>query len=200
MVNLDWSKIDNDKTFQRLVNHLFALECDSPGFIPSSPYIGADGGWDGYWKGYYSKEAKDGVWSIQSKWTTKSFKDAMPHLEAEVKKELENAAANQVNHLRIATNAELKVEQVLMLQDIAKDTTIGLLVWQREQLTQRIEMQPFLRHFFFGDPQFPKFVPWNIYFTEYEPNLLPISDSRIRSFEGHVDKAKEFLRWLTAQL
>jgi hypothetical protein len=200
MVNLDWSKIDNDKTFQRLVNHLFALECDSPGFIPSSPYIGADGGWDGYWKGYYSKEAKDGVWSIQSKWTTKSFKDAMPHLEAEVKKELENAAANQVNHLRIATNAELKVEQVLMLQDIAKDTTIGLLVWQREQLTQRIEMQPFLRHFFFGDPQFPKFVPWNIYFTEYEPNLLPISDSRIRSFEGHVDKAKEFLRSGTSRI
>ena len=44
---LDWSKIDNDKIFQRMVNHLFALECNSPGFIPSSPYAGADGVWDG---------------------------------------------------------------------------------------------------------------------------------------------------------
>jgi hypothetical protein len=124
----------------------------------------------------------------------------MPHLKAEVKKELENAAAKQVNHLRIATNAELKVEQVLMLQDMAKDTTISLLVWHREELTRRIELQPFLRHFFFGDPQFPKLVPWNIYFAEYEPDLLPISDTKIRSFEGYVNKAKEFLLSATSSV
>lgn len=39
---LNWEGIDNEKVFQRLVNHLFALECNSPGFIPSSPYIRAD--------------------------------------------------------------------------------------------------------------------------------------------------------------
>ena len=50
---LTWDKIDNDKTFQRLINHLFALECNSPGFIPSSPYIGADGAWDGYYEGIF---------------------------------------------------------------------------------------------------------------------------------------------------
>ena len=45
--NLDWSKIDNEKIFQRLSNHLFLLEVNRTYFIPSSPYIGADGGWDG---------------------------------------------------------------------------------------------------------------------------------------------------------
>lgn len=176
------------------------MECDSPGFIPSSPYIGADEGWDGRYQGHYSKEGKDGVWSIQSKWTTKSFKDAIPHLEEEIKKELENAAAKQVNHLRIATNAELKVEQVLRLQDLAKDTAISLLVWHREDLTQRIAMQPFLRHLFFGDPQFPKLVPWNRYFSEYERDLLPMSETRIESFEDYVHKAKDFLLSATANV
>ena len=54
MYKIDWSKISDEKTFQRLVNHLFALECNSPGFIPSSPYIGLDGGWDGYYNGLES--------------------------------------------------------------------------------------------------------------------------------------------------
>ncbi|MDO9575974.1 MAG: hypothetical protein Q7J55_05560, partial [bacterium] len=63
---IDWTKIESWQTFQRLVNHLFALECNSPGFIPSSPYIGADGDWDGFYKDLY--EDLSGVWSIQAKW------------------------------------------------------------------------------------------------------------------------------------
>ena len=113
---LNWEKIDNEKTFQRLVNHLFALECNSPGFIPSSPYIGADGAWDGYYNGDYDLEKQAGIWSIQSKWTTKSFKEAIPHLKKEIKKELKNAKKKGVQHLRIATNAELKAEQVIELE------------------------------------------------------------------------------------
>lgn len=124
----------------------------------------------------------------------------MPYLEAQVKKELQNAAANNVDHLRIATNAELNVDQVLQLQNMSRDTTISLLVWHREELTRRIELQPFLRHFFFGDPQFPKLVPWNVYFTEYERDLLPISDTRIGSFEEYANKAKEFLRSATSRI
>lgn len=79
---LDWTKIDNEKTFQRLLNHLFSIECNSPDFIPSSPYIGFDGGWDGYWKGKYPLEESEGVWSIQAKWTTKSFNEAFIDLKA----------------------------------------------------------------------------------------------------------------------
>ena len=81
---LIWDRIDNDKVFQRLINHLFALECNSPGFIPSSPYIGADGAWDGYYMGYYAYEKQAGLWSIQSKWTTKSLKEAHSSLRREL--------------------------------------------------------------------------------------------------------------------
>jgi len=150
--------------------------------------------------GYYSKEGKDGVWSIQSKWTKKSLKDALPHLKAEIKKELQNAVANHVNHLRIATNAELNVPQVNELQHLNRNTTISLLVWHREELTRRIELQPFLGHLFFGDPQFPKLVPWNRYFSEYERALLPMSETRIESFEDYVHKAKDFLLSATANV
>jgi hypothetical protein len=191
---MGWSKIDDHRKFQRLVNHLFSQECDSPGFIPSSPNIGADGAWDGRYKGYYSREGKGGLWSIQSKWTTKSKKKAMPHLKAEVRKELANAAVNRVDHLRIATNAELDVDQVIELENLGRAATFSLAVWHREELTRRIELQPYLRHLFFGDPQHPKLVPWNKYFDEYEPDLLPIANTRIRTFEEYVEKAKEFLR------
>lgn len=37
---LYWSKVLDEKTFQRFVNCLFVLEYDSLGFIPCSSYIG----------------------------------------------------------------------------------------------------------------------------------------------------------------
>ena len=95
---LDWSRIDNYYNFQRLVNHLFALECNSPGFIPSSPYIGADGSWDGYCKGYNDYEKEEGSWSIQSKWTKKSHKDVFHYLKGKIKEELQKAKTKNVNH------------------------------------------------------------------------------------------------------
>ena len=65
---LDWSKIDNEKKFQRLVNHLFFLECPSSfGFDPFSPYIGRDGGWDGKYEGLYPSEGLSGIYCIQAK-------------------------------------------------------------------------------------------------------------------------------------
>lgn len=169
---LDWSLIDNDKTFQRLINHLFALECNSPGFIPSSPYIGADGGWDGLFKGSY--EGLKGSFSIQAKWTKKNFKPAMASLDQDVKKEIEKAVRNRDEHLRIATNAELRPNQVVRLQNLKPSALKTLYVWHRENLTIRIEKQPFLLHHFFGKPQFPSFVPCNIYMRDIESKLLPI--------------------------
>jgi hypothetical protein len=191
---LDWAKIDNDKTFQRLMNHLFAVECNSPGYIPSSPYIGADGGWDAYYPGEYPPEHEKGKWSIQAKWTKKSFKEAMPYLEREVRKELQTAKKNQVDHLRIATNAELKVNQVLELEGLKGNEVSTFKVWHREALTQRIERQPFVRHFFFGLPQHPMLVPSNVYFNEIEHHLLPVSVTKIRKFEDYVHQAEQFIR------
>ncbi len=169
---LDWSLIDNDKTFQRLINHLFALECNSPGFIPSSPYIGADGGWDGLFKGSY--EGLKGSFSIQAKWTKKNFKPAMASLDQDVKKEIEKAVRNRDEHLRIATNAELRPNQVARLQNLKPPALKTVYVWHRENLTIRIEKQSFLLHHFFGKPQFPSFVPCNLYMRDIESKLLPI--------------------------
>lgn len=190
---LDWSKIDNEKTLQRLVNHLFALECNSPGFIPSSPYIGADGGWDGRFDGFYPLEQERGVWSIQSKWTTKSFTKAVSSLKPEIKEELKKAKHNKVDHLRIATNAELKVDEVRELQGLNEGEVTSLLVWHREELTRRIELQPFLRHYFFGSPQHLKFVPWNIYFNDIETGLLNVPATRISKFEEYLGRARFFI-------
>ncbi len=190
---LDWNKIDNDKSFQRIVNHLFALECNSPGFIPSSPYIGADGSWDGYYNDYYAYEGKDGVWSIQAKWTTKSLKDAVSSLKPRIKKELQKAKNNNVDHLRIATNAELTVDQVRELEGLNEGEVTTLKIWHREELTRRIELQPFLRGYFFGLPQHPKFVPGDIYFSESEKFLLPISATKIPRFEDYLDKVRLFI-------
>ncbi len=189
---LDWSKIDNDKVFQRLVNHLFALECNSPGFKPSSPYIGADGGWDGRYDGYYPPERKKGKWSIESKWTKHSFNKAAKYLREQVKSAIRKANTNHVNHLRIATNAELRVEQVRNLEGLPKDRVKTLVVWHRQALEIRIERQPFLRYRFFGQPQFPKFVPSPLYFQEVEGGLLP-GNAKIKAFDPCLAKAKEVI-------
>ncbi len=167
---LDWTLIDNDRTFQRLINHLFALECNSPGFIPSSPYIGADGSWDGAYTGYF--DGLKGRFSIQAKWTKKSFNDAMPHLTRAIKEEIKKALNTGVDHLRIATNAELRKTQVDELEKLKVKELKSLFVWYRENLTLRIEKQAFIRYYFFGKPQFPAFVPANIYMDQFESKLL----------------------------
>ena len=189
---LDWTKIDNEKTFQRLVNHLFALECNSPGSIPSSPYIGADDGLDYYYEGDY--EGLKGKWSIQSKWTLKSFKSAASYLTGQIKEELKKAQSDKVNHLRIATNAELRVDQVRKLGKLNDGKVDTLEIWHRENLTIRIERQPFLIHYFFDQPQYPKFVPWNIYFADKEKHLLEISANQIPVFEHYINDVKKFIK------
>lgn len=188
---LDWSRIDNYYVLQRLINHLFAIECDSPGFIPSSPYIGADGAWDGFYVGTYRDEK--GLWSMQSKWTSKSHSKAVASLKPIVKKELQKARGNNVNHLRVATNAELTIEQVRKLEDLNEGHVNTLKIWHRENLDRRIEHQPYLKHLFFGVPQYPKFVPWNRYFSEREHHLLPVPATVVPKFKDYMDKAKRFL-------
>ncbi|MBI4812817.1 MAG: hypothetical protein HY802_00020, partial [Methanobacterium sp.] len=185
---LDWIKIDNEKKFQQLVNHLFSLESDSPGFIPSSPYIGADGGWDGYFDGYYPPEGNEGIFSIQAKWTSKSLNEAETRLKRDIKAELKKAKRNYVKHLRIVTNAELRVEQVKNLNSLNNGEVSTLRVWHREELTRRIELQPFLRYYFFNLAQHPKFVPRN--FDGKSSHKLPDLNSNNRSY---LEKAEKFI-------
>ena len=193
MYKIDWSKISDEKTFQRLVNHLFALECNSPGFIPSSPYIGADGGWDGYYNGLYPKEKKEGIYSIQSKWTTKNFKDAFKKLRIDIKEELNKAQKNNVDYLRIATNAKLRTEQILELENLNKRKIKNLKVWHRENLTMRIEKQSWLRYYFFDYPQHPLLTPYEHYFSTVEPFLTSFPSIETDDFEKYITNIKQFI-------
>jgi DNA replication protein DnaC len=193
LYKIDWSKISDEKTFQRLVNHLFALECNSPGFIPSSPYIGADGGWDGYYNGLYPKEKKEGIYSIQSKWTTKNFKDAFKKLRIDIKEELNKAQKNYVDYLRIATNAKLRTEQILELENLNKRKIKNLKVWHRENLTMRIEKQSWLRYYFFDYPQHPLLTPYEHYFSTVEPFLASFPSIETDDFEKYITNIKQFI-------
>jgi len=193
LYKLDWSKISDEKKFQRLVNHLFAIECNSPGFIPSSPYIGADGGWDGYFNEFYPYENKKGIYSIQSKWTTKNLKGAVKILKPQIKKELDKAHKNKVEYLRIATNAELKTEHILELENLNKNEVKNLKIWHQENLTMRIEKQPWLRYYFFDYPQHPLFVPYNNYFSMVEQNLASFPSIETNDFKKNITKIKKYI-------
>lgn len=193
MLLVDFSKITNEKDFQRLINHLFAIECNSPAFIPSSPYIGFDKGWDGRFEGFYPFENLEGLFSIQSKWTQKNFNEAETYLKQEVQKEIAKAIENQVQHLRIATSAELRIDQVNALQDLKPATLQSLRIWHRENLKIRFERQPFIRNFYFGDPQHPMLTPSNIYFGGLEKQLSSIPAGEISSFNKYITQIKQFL-------
>jgi hypothetical protein len=190
---VDFNKITNEKDFQRLVNHLFAIECNSPAFIPSSPYIGFDKGWDGRFEGFYPFDNMEGIFSIQSKWTLKNFNEAETYLRQEIAKEIKKAVDNKVDHLRIATQAELRADQVKSLQDLKSDSLKSLHIWHRENLKIRIERQPFLRNFYFGDPQHPMLTPADVYFAILEKQLSDISASEIPSFQKYITSIREFM-------
>jgi len=188
---LDWGKIDNDKTFQRLVSQLVSLECRTPGFLPSSPYIGPDGGYDAYVKEYY-EENLSGDTCIQAKYTKHSGKQAYNTLRAEVKKELKKAEINKISHLILVTNAELNIDYIKKLTALNSNSDLSLFIWDREKLIIKIERQPFLRSYYFDCPSIPLFIPSTVYYEEVEKslieNVLPIEEigtinSKLNEFE-----------------
>ena len=107
MVNL--GKITNEKDFQRLVNHLFAIECNSPAFIPSSPYIGLIMVGMAALKGSIPMIIWRVYFLIQSKWTQKNFDEAESHLRSEINKEIKKAIENKVEHLHVPAASELEL-------------------------------------------------------------------------------------------
>lgn len=193
---LDWSRIDNEKTFQRLISHLVSLECHTPGFLPSSPYIGADGGYDAYVDNY-TEENLSGDICIQAKFTKHALKHAYEYLRSEVQKELIKADKNKIAHLIIATNAELSVGYIKDLVALNSYKNISLWIWDREKLTIKIEKQPFLRSNFFGSPSILSFVPTSTYFEEVETKLINTeanSVKKINTIEDRIDEIISFLK------
>lgn len=175
MWNLDWIKINNDKDFQRLVNDLFALEINHPSFLSSNPGIGADGGWDGRYDGPYME--LEGVWNFQAKWTKHNLEAAYKQLREAIKNELEKAKKNKVKFLLIATNADLRVgmdDHIGNLEKLNADKKFveHLFIWPRANLESRINQYPWLRHYYFGDPQEPMFVPPQMFAEAQSEHLL----------------------------
>ena len=194
-MKLEWSKIDNEKTFQNLVNHLFFLECPTVfGFVPFSPYIGKDGGWDGKYEGRYPKESLEGRYCIQAKYTKHNLNDAMPSLTQWVREELEKAKINQVDHLRLATCADLRDEHITKIEALNKEHVKTFKIWHGHDLLMRIEREPFLRSYYFNSPAIPLFVPSSIYFKEVERKLVDVNvPGGIKSIEDRINEVVTFL-------
>lgn len=191
---LSWSKIDNEKTFQNLVNHLFFLECPSMfGFVPFSPYIGKDGGWDGKYEGPYPKEGLEGRYCIQAKHTKHNLNDAMPSLLQWAGEELEKAKKNQIDHLRLATCADLRDEHITKIEALNKGHVKTFKIWHGHDLLMRIEREPFLRSYYFDSPAIPLFVPTSVYFKEVERKLVDVNvPGGIKSVEDRINEVIPF--------
>lgn len=144
------------------------------GFVPFSPYIGKDGGWDGKYEGSYPKEGLEGRYCIQAKHTKHNLNDAMPLLIEWTKAELEKAKANHVDHLRLATCADLREEHIVKIEALNKNFVKTFKIWHRHDLLMRIEREPFLRSYYFDSPAIPLFVPASIYFKDVERKLADI--------------------------
>lgn len=198
---LDWSRIDNQNTFQNLVNHLFFLECPSTlGFIPFSPYIGKDGGWDGRYQGRYPSENLEGSFCIQAKYTKHNLKQAMPSLRNWAKEELDKAASNKVEHLRLATCANLRNELIAELERLNGGRVETFKVWHGHDLLMRIERQPFLRSYYFGSPAIPLFVPPSVYFKEVEKGLSDIDGNILNQINAIKDRLDEIISFLKDEM
>lgn len=195
-MKLDWAHIDNEKTFQNLVNHLFFLECPSIfGFVPFSPYIGKDGGWDGRYEGFYPKEGLEGRYCIQAKYTKHNLNDAMSSLTQWAGEELEKAKKNKVDHLRLATCADLRNEHITQLEALNNGHVKTFRIWHGHDLLMRIEREPFLRSYYFDSPAIPLFVPVSIYFKEVERKLIDIDvPGGIKSVEDRIKEVIAFLK------
>lgn len=191
MKNLDWKKIDNDKKFQRLVNDLFALEINRPGFLSSNPQIGADGGWDGRYIGLFM--GLDGLWSFQAKWTKHNLTKAYNTLRPQLGEELKKAKKNNVDILLLATNADLQIGaggHVEKLEELNKNEKYvkHLFIWQQADLESRIKQHPFLRHLYFGDGQEPVFAPYQM-----PSDIDELLDGSIVERTNEIRKFNEFI-------
>lgn len=179
LYRLDWEKITNDKDFQRLVNDVVSHEINKPGFMPSSPYIGADNGWDGRYKGDYL--GINGLWSFQTKFTKKNLEEAFEELKPILKKELQKAKENKVDNLIFVTNADLRDGEegghgkrsahIMELEKLNVNQVKNLYIWHRENLEMLINRWSWIRYNYFQISQYPKFIPSDDYFSKIEKDL-----------------------------
>lgn len=167
----DWAKISSWEHLQWLVNDLVFYECQGNGITPSNPKMGADGGWDGKYNGPLPLYGNIGVHSIQAKHTGKNYKSAASYFHQEIPREIKKAISSGVEHLVIATNANLSVSQVDVLEQIDKRSLKSLTIWYRSRMKQKLERHPGLlaHHFNICQITFLR-IPAE-HFSQREPTL-----------------------------
>lgn len=164
-----WATIASWQQFQRLLNDLVYYESHGVGIIPSNPNIGADGGWDGKFAG--TLYGTTGIHMLQAKHKGGSRVAAVRALRREIPGEITKAVAAGAEHLVVATNADLSVEQAENLQALDRKTLLSLTVWSRARLTQHLERHPGLlaEHFHIGQISLLR-IPAE-HFSQREPSL-----------------------------
>ena len=211
--NLDWSKIESFAQMQRLVNDLFAFETRMLEFIPSSPEIGADGGFDGLING-----AEIPFLSIPKSKTmlqTKYFRNHLKPAEvrdkiksdlignASKKGEIQKAIDKNCDVLILATNGKLKPEYTSELEKLKPNELKHLVIMDQERLRTRIIQYPFLQLYYFDRKVHPTFVPPRIYIENKEKSLSGYdiksrNTELIKSIEGFIKDYKEKILHLHA--
>ncbi len=109
---------------------------------------------------------------------------------------MDNGASNKVDHLRLATSANLRNELIVELENLNGGRVKTFKVWHGQDLLMRIEQQPFLRSYYFGSPAIPLFVPPSIYFKEVERGLSDIHGSILNQINAIKDRIDEIISFL----
>lgn len=189
MTALRWELIDNDKIFQRLGNDLFVFEIGKPGYIPSSPYIGADGGWDGRFTDEYM--GVPGLSRVQAKWTQHNGKEAYNYLRQELNKELDGAKANGIDNLYFISNAKLTPDYIAELIKLNNGRVKNLFVYDREKLESLINRYTWIKHIYFGVAQRPLLAPYSVYQRDSELDLS--FDTEMLERLSEIEQVKNFI-------
>lgn len=199
---LDWNIIKDDKRFQRLVNDLFAFETSLLQYIPSSPDIGADSGFDGYINAPIPFLSLSGKTSIQAKYIDVSEKPQTVRNRMKAyllggsgkQGEIQKAIDNNCENLILATNGLLSIPYKTELGNLKPNNLKNLIIFDQEELRNRIIQYPFLCKYYFNEKLSPTFVPSKIYFDVLEPHLNTTNLQSISSFNEVYNLLGNFLK------
>ena len=170
-----WERITSPAMLQNLVNDIVFYDKQGVNVTPSSPDIGADGGWDGRFNGEYL--GRQGEFCIQSKRHTGKKTAAKNSLKSDLlgtrstRGEMEKAVANGVNHLVLATNTELDVNLIKELEELKVPDLDSLIIWDGGVLRQRLVRHPGLIHRYFGIGMISYLGIPSLYFSKHEPHI-----------------------------
>lgn len=198
---LDWGKLTDWKRFQRLVNDLLAFEISDLKFIPSSPDVGIDGGFDGVIMSDIPTMGLIGKTSLQAKFIASDSQPAKvrnqmkSYLVGTGSKlgEFAKAKNNGCQNLILATNGKLKVTHKLELLRLKPDYIKCLLIFDEEELRNKILRYPWVKMIYFDGRINPVFIPPKTYFERKETQL---SINHLEGLSNYKELKNSFVNFL----